>query len=81
MKIRIGIKIGLSSLMILMVFMVSAFMMMTGALELRSTMSRSLEKSEQMNMLLQYNILSSRITLLAKETILHREKVHSDGQI
>lgn len=77
MRISIGVKIGSSSILILLVYILSSFMVMMGILGLREAMNESIEKSEQMNMLFRYNTLATRVNLMAKNVALDMESVHS----
>ena len=77
MRVGIGAKLGISSILILLVYTLSSFMLTTGILGLKDAMDESVNKSEQMNMLFRYNILSSRLTLKAKDLMIDNDKINS----
>jgi methyl-accepting chemotaxis protein len=79
MRFGIGVKVTMSSILILLVYIVSSYLVMMGVLGLRDAMDESIEKSEQMNMLFRYNVLSSRLTLQAKDIIIDQRKVQSSA--
>lgn len=78
MRLSIGIKIGSSLFLILLVYAFSSFVMLSGILGLRGSMDESLDKSEQMNMLYRYNNLTTRVMLASKNLMLDPRLIQSD---
>lgn len=79
MRIGIGGKIRFSFVLILLVYIVSSIMVLSGILDLRDAMDNSIAKSEQVNMLFRYNTLSSRVALIAKEIMIDPDKVNDNA--
>lgn len=78
MRLSLGLKIGSSLILILLVFIISYFLIMKGVIGLRDGMDESLNKSEQMNMLYRYNNMTTRVLLSARNLIIAPESVKTD---